>query len=161
MGPPHNMLSFLRQASVLGLRLMLFHPCDCRMTVRQFAWASHEQGGPFIIYDASEGLVYVDRQYVLPCLRAADAVVKNSAVAHTPFTSPGVHETYKPHNDILSPKEAVQMTYADVCTCHVCSVSSMLAAPHSSAAKMVETFVGSLFGRISSTSLESKVSQAW
>ena len=34
----------------------------CRMTVRQFAWASHEQGGPFVIYDVSEGLVYVDRQ---------------------------------------------------------------------------------------------------
>ena len=37
-------------------------PHRCRMTVRQFGWASHEQGGPFVIYDVSEGLVYVDRQ---------------------------------------------------------------------------------------------------
>ena len=33
-----------------------------RMTVRQFPWASHAQGGPFVIYDVSEGLVYLDRQ---------------------------------------------------------------------------------------------------
>ena len=57
--------------------LMLLPPSDCRMTVRQFAWASHEQGGPFVIYDVSEGLVYVDRQYVPSCQRVADCVLEN------------------------------------------------------------------------------------
>ena len=34
----------------------------CRMTTRQFRWTSGQQGGPYIIYDVSTGLVYVDRR---------------------------------------------------------------------------------------------------
>ena len=73
---PMTCFAFLCRVSP-GLQLMLFPPSDCRMTVRQFAWASHEQGGPFVIYDVSEGLVYVDRQYVPSCLRVADCVLEN------------------------------------------------------------------------------------
>ena len=65
------------------------------MTVRQFPWASHAQGGPFVIYDVSEGLVYMDRQYVPLCLGPVGPLLAFRTFSYI-FTLLRVHGTVKP-----------------------------------------------------------------